>query len=267
MDMPRNHFKHAIAERRQQIGVWLMSGAASTAEALGSAGFDFLVVDTEHVPIDVPQMIDILRAIAGTPAQAVTRVPWNDAVLVKRAMDAGAQTIMFPFVQDADEARRAVAATRYPPQGIRGVAAMHRASRFGTVPNFLKSANAEACVIVQIETPAALARQPAIAAVDGVDAIFVGPGDLSAAMGHLGDIAHADVQAQLAHAAAECKRLGKPCGIVGPNPDMVERFVGYGYSYVAVGSDMSMMIGRAQEWLGRLRGHAPAAAAKPQGAY
>lgn len=267
MDMPRNAFKHSIAAGRQQIGAWLMSGAPSTAEALGSLGFDFLVVDTEHVPVDVPQMIEILRAVAGTTASPVTRVPWNDTVMVKRAMDAGAQTIMFPFVQDADEARRAVAATRYPPQGIRGVAGVHRASRYGTVPNFLKVANAEACVVVQIETPAALERLPAIAAVEGVDAIFVGPGDLSAAMGHLGDIAHADVQARLAHAAAECKRIGKPCGIVGPNPEMVERFVGYGYTWVAVGSDMSMMVGRAQEWLGRLRGQAPAPAPKTQGAY
>jgi len=267
MDMPRNAFKHAIATGRPQLGTWLMSAAPSTAEALGSLGFDFLVVDTEHVPLDVAQMIEILRTVAGTPAAPVTRVPWNDTVMVKRAMDAGAQTIMFPFVQDADEARRAVAATRYPPQGIRGVAAMHRASRYGTVSNYLKGANAEVCAIVQIETPQALDRLPAIAAVDGVDSIFIGPGDLSAAMGHLGDIAHPDVQAQLERAAKVAKQAGKPCGIVGPNPEMVERFLGYGYTWVAVGSDMSMMVGRAQEWLGRLRGQTLAPATKSQGAY
>ena len=254
MDLPHNAFKHALAERRMQIGTWLMSAAPSTAEALGCAGFDFLVVDMEHVPIDVPQAIGILRTVAGTPASAVTRIPWNDPVTVKRVLDAGAQTLMFPFVQDEHEAARAVASTRYPPDGIRGVAGLQRASRYGNVANYAKLAATQICVVVQIETLSALERLPAIASVPGVDAIFVGPGDLSASMGHLGDIGHADVQAKLAHAAAETRRLGKPCGIVGGNPDMVRRFLGYGYTWVAVGSDMSMMTGRAQEWLGALRG-------------
>lgn len=267
MDMPRNTFKHALQEGRMVYGTWLMSGAPSTAEALGCAGFDFLVVDMEHVPVDTPEMIDILRTMAGTPAQAVVRLPWNDMVQVKRALDGGAQSLMFPFVQNADEARRAVSTTRYPPEGVRGVAAMHRASRFATVPNYLKGAGAEVCVIVQIETPAALEQLPQIAAVPGVDSIFVGPGDLSASMGYLGDIAHADVQAQLKHAAQLCQQLGKPCGIVGPNPEMVGKFIEYGYTWVAVASDMGMMVGRAQEWLGKLKGAAPAAAPKAQGAY
>ena len=266
MDLPRNTFKHAIAEGKPQFGAWLMSAAPSTAEALGCVGFDFLVVDMEHVPIDTPQMIGILRAIAGTPASAITRIPWNDPVMVKRALDAGAQSLMFPFVQDEREAARAVASTRYPPDGIRGAAGVHRGSRYGTIPGYFKNAARELGVIVQIETLDALERLPQIAAVPGVDSIFVGPGDLSGSMGMLGDIAHADVQAKLAHAAAECKRLRKPVGIVGPNPDMVARFQGYGYTWVAVGSDMSMMVGRAQEWLGKLRG-SEAAAPKPQGAY
>ena len=266
MDLPRNHFKHAIAQGKPQFGTWLMSGTPSTAEALGCLGFDFLVVDMEHVPIDAPQAIEILRALAGTPAAAVTRIPWNDVVMVKRALDAGAQSLMFPFVQDEHEAARAVASTRYPPDGIRGAAGTHRASRYGTVPGYFKSAASEICVIVQIETLHALERLPQIAAVPGVDSIFVGPGDLSASMGHLGDIAHADVQAKLEHAAVLCKRLGKPCGIVGPNPEMVARFQGYGYSWVAVASDMGMMVGRAQEWLAKLRG-AAAPAPKAQGPY
>jgi len=265
MDLPVNRFKQSLNGPVAPVGTWLMSAAPAAAEALGCAGLDFLVVDTEHVPLDVAQMIDVLRAIAGTPASAVTRVPWNDMVTVKRALDAGAQTIMFPFVQSADEARRAVSYTRYPPQGVRGVAAMHRASRYATVPDYLRRANEEVCVIVQLETPAALDALSQIAAVDGVDSLFVGPGDLSAAMGRLGDIAHADVQAQLERAARECRRLGKPCGIVGPNPEMVRRFLDYGYSWVAVGSDMSLMLGRAQEWVGQVRGHTgkPAAAQGP----
>jgi 4-hydroxy-2-oxoheptanedioate aldolase len=266
MDLPVNRFKHSLRAGRPPVGTWLMSAAPAAAEALGCAGLDFLVVDTEHVPLDIAQTIDVLRAIAGTPASAITRVPWNDMVMVKRALDAGAQSIMFPFVQSADEARRAVSYTRYPPQGIRGVAAMHRASRYATVPDYLERANDELCVIVQLETPAALDALPAIAAVEGVDSLFVGPGDLSAAMGRLGDIAHADVQAQLARAARECRALGMPCGIVGPNPDMVRRFLEYGYSWVAVGSDMSLMLGRAQEWIGQVRCHAAQPAA-PQDAY
>jgi len=266
MDLPANLFKRAITSGKAPVGTWLMSGAPSTAEALGCAGFDFLVVDMEHVPIDVAGMIEILRTIAGTPAQAIVRPPWNDTVMVKRAMDAGAQSLLFPFVQNADEARRAVASTRYPPAGIRGVAATHRGSRYGTVANYLKRANDEVCVIVQVETPAALDNLGEIAAVPGVDSIFVGPGDLSASMGHIGDIGHADVQNKLAAAAAACRKLGKPCGIVGPTPEMVGKFLDYGYSWVAIGSDVGMMVGRAQEYLGKVRGIAPAAP-PPQSAY
>ena len=266
MDLPANLFKRAITSGKTPVGTWLMSGAPSTAEALGCAGFDFLVVDMEHVPIDVAGMIEILRTVAGTCAQAIVRPPWNDTVMVKRAMDAGAQSLLFPFVQNADEARRAVAATRYPPAGIRGVAATHRGSRYGTVANYLKRANDEVCVIVQIETTAAFEKLDEIAAVPGVDSIFVGPGDLSASMGHIGDIGHAEVQDKLAAAAAACRRLGKPCGIVGPTPEMVGKFLEYGYSWVAIGSDVGMMVGRAQEYLGKVRGIAPSAL-PPQSAY
>jgi 4-hydroxy-2-oxoheptanedioate aldolase len=267
MDMPVNQFKRALQQRRTVFGTWLMSGAASTAEALGCAGFDFLVVDMEHVPVDTPQMIDILRAIAGTPAQPVVRLPWNDMVMIKRALDGGAQSLMLPFVQNADEARRAVACTRYPPAGIRGVAGMHRGSRYATVPNYLKNAGGEICVTVQIETLAALEQLPQIAAVPGVDGIFIGPSDLAASMGLLGDIANPAVQDKLRHGAEQCMELGKPCGIVGPHPEMVGTFLEYGYTWVAVASDMGMMMGRAQEWLGRLKSVAPVASAKPQDAY
>ena len=253
MEMPVNRFKRALAGPSLPLGTWLMSASSHAAEALGCLGFDFLVVDTEHVPIDARDLVALLQAIAGTPAQAVVRLAWNDPVLVKRAMDAGAQTLMFPFVQTPEEARRAVAATRYPPQGTRGFAAMHRGSRYGTVADFAQRANDEACVLVQIETPDALQRLPDIASVDGIDAIFVGPGDLAAACGHIGDIAHPDVQRHLQSAAVMCRDAGKPCGIVGADPDMVKRFVDYGYSYVAVGSDMGMMMRQAREFLDRLR--------------
>ncbi|MCA3261517.1 MAG: 2-dehydro-3-deoxyglucarate aldolase [Telmatospirillum sp.] len=266
MDMPKNLFKQNLLRVPPMVGTWIMSGGTTTAEALGCVGFDFLVIDMEHVPLDWERTYASLQAVAGTGASAVTRIPWNDTVAVKRALDIGAQTLMFPMIQNADEARRAVAATRYPPDGIRGIAAVHRGSRYGTVPGYLKNASAEICVICQIETPAAAARIEEIAAVPGVDALFVGPGDLSGAMGHLGDIAHPNVQAALAECAAKAKKLGKACGIVGPNPDMVGKFIAMGYSYVAVASDMGMMVSRATEFLGALRGQ-NAAPAKPTGPY
>ena len=254
MDLPVNGFKRAIASGKTQIGCWLASGAPSTAEALGCAGFDFLVVDTEHTPIDPPQMIDILRTIAGTPAQAIVRPPWNDMVMVKRVLDAGALTLLLPFVQSAEDARRAVAYTRYPPGGVRGVAGTHRGSRYGTIPDYAKRAHEEICVIVQIETLAAFGELEAIASVPGVDSLFIGPSDLSASMGLLGDIGNPAVQEKLAAGAQACKRIGKPCGIIGFNPEMAKKFLGYGFSWVAVSSDLALMVGRAQEYLGAMRG-------------
>jgi 4-hydroxy-2-oxoheptanedioate aldolase len=239
---------------RPPLGTWLMAAAPATAEAMGYTGFDFLVVDMEHVPIEVSDLAAILRAIGCTPADAVVRLAWNDQVLVKRALDAGAQTIMLPFVQTVQEARAAVSFAKYPPQGVRGVAAVHRGSRFGRAVDYLKRANDEVAVIVQLETPEAIALLPEIAAVPGIDALFVGPGDLAAAMGHIGNIAHPDVQTLIERAAKLAHAAGKPVGIVGPNPEMVQRFINYGYGYVAVASDIAMMTGRATEWLGVLRG-------------
>ncbi|MCL4760476.1 MAG: 2-dehydro-3-deoxyglucarate aldolase [Burkholderiales bacterium] len=264
MEMPRNRFKHAITTPgRVPVGTWLVSGTPVTAEAMGCTGFDFVVLDMEHTPIDMAGMVDMLRAIEGTPAGVITRIPWNDAVIVKRALDAGAQSLMFPFVQTADEARRAVAATRYPPDGVRGVAAVHRASRHGNVANYQKLAAQELCVVCQIETIDALHRLPEIAAVPGVDSLFIGPADLSASMGHLGNMAHPDVLARLQEGAQACRAAGKPVGIVGANPDVVAQYIAFGFSWVAMASDIAMMVGRATEWLGRLRGAAPSASAGP----
>jgi 2-dehydro-3-deoxyglucarate aldolase/4-hydroxy-2-oxoheptanedioate aldolase len=220
---------------------------------MGCAGFDFVVVDMEHTPLDPPQMVDVLRAVAGTAASALTRVPWNDVVMVKRALDAGAQSLLFPFVQNAAEAARAVAATRYPPQGVRGVAGTHRGARYGTIPDYVRSAGRELCVVVQVETDSAVDALPQIAAVEGVDSVFVGPSDLAASMGHLGDPAHDAVQARIAYAAQRCRELGKPAGILAMNPETAARYLGYGYTWIAISSDMALMVGRAQEYLGRVR--------------
>ena len=253
MDLPVNQFKRLIRDGRTTFGAWLGSGAPSTAEAMGCVGFDFVVIDMEHTPVDTPQLIELLRAVGGTPAPAVVRMPWNDMVMVKRVLDAGAQTLLLPFVQNADEAKRAVSYTRYPPEGVRGVAGAHRASRYATVANYLQNANSEICVMVQVETLAALEQLPQIAAVPGIDSLFIGPSDLSASMGLLGDIGNAAVQEKLKHAAQLCRQLGKPCGIIGTTPELVAKFADYGYTWIAIGSDMGFMVGRAQESLTKAR--------------
>jgi 2-dehydro-3-deoxyglucarate aldolase/4-hydroxy-2-oxoheptanedioate aldolase len=254
VDLPVNRFKRMLAERRTTYGAWLMSAHPTITEAMGCAGFDFLVVDMEHTPVDTPQLVDHLRALDAAGCGGIVRLPWNDMVMVKRALDAGAQALMMPFVQTAEEARRAVSFTRYPPQGVRGVAGSQRASRFATVPDYLKQANDALCVVVQIETVDALSRLPEIAAVPGIDAIFIGPSDLAASMGLLGDIGNPAVQAKLEEGAKLCRAAGKPCGIIGGTPEMVARFAGYGYDWIAIGSDMSFMVTRAQEMLARVRG-------------
>ena len=253
-----NPFRALLQQPTIPLGTWLMSGAPSTAEAMGCIGFDWLVVDMEHVPIDYKDAYHILQAIAGTRAVPVIRLAWNDQVLVKRALDIGAQTLMFPFVQNADDARRAVASTRYPQPGettpgLRGFAAMHRASRYGTIAEYGARANDSITRMIQLETPAAIEQLEAIAAVDGVDALFMGPGDLSAAMGKLGNMAHPELQATLKRCAERARAIGKPIGIVGPTPEMVQKFIDYGYHYVAVASDMGMMMRQANAFFAAMK--------------
>jgi 2-keto-3-deoxy-L-rhamnonate aldolase RhmA len=224
------------------VGTWVMSASPIVAEAVGCAGFDWAVVDMEHTPLDQMDLIHVLQAIAGTPMVPVTRVPWNDAVMVKRVLDAGVQTVLFPFVQDAQEAQRAVAATKYAPEGTRGMAAMSRGSRFGTVKDYFKVANAGVRVIAQIETPHAMDRLEEIASVPGVDSIFMGPGDLSGAMGHVGNLMHPDVLAVMADAAKRCHQLGKPIGTVGGTPEAVATYRAMGYDYLACASDLGLLM-------------------------
>ena len=270
MDPFTSPFKSLLAQPQVPLGTWLMSGAPSTAEAMGCLGFDWLVVDMEHVPIDYKDAYHILQAIAGTKSVPVVRLAWNDPVLVKRALDIGAQTLMFPFVQNADEARKAVAATRYPAAGepfpgTRGYAAMHRASRYTTAADYGKRANDGIFRMIQLETPAAIEKLEEIASVDGVDAIFMGPGDLSSAMGVIGNVGHASVQGALQAAAERCRKISKPIGTVGPTPEMVQDFIGWGYSFVAVASDMGMMMRQANQFFSALK---PALARKlSSGAY
>ena len=258
MDVLNNPFKALLAAPNIPLGTWLMAGTPATAEAMGCVGFDWLVLDMEHVPIDFQDAYHILQAIGGTAACPVVRLAWNDMVLVKRALDIGAQTLMFPFIQNPDEAKVAVASTQYPQAGqlttgTRGYAAMHRASRYGTLPDYNQRVNDSISCIIQLETPAALTQLEAIAAVEGVDALFVGPGDLAATMGHLGNIAHPEVQAAIKNAAQRARAVGKPIGIVGPSPEMVKQFINYGFNYVAIASDMGMMMRQANAFLAALK--------------
>ena len=265
--MSTNPFKSWLLQptAKPPLGSWLQSCAPTVAEAMGLCGFDFLVVDMEHSPIDIAEAVSLLRAIAGTPAEPVVRLAWNDQVLVKRLLDAGARNLMFPFVQSVEEARAAVSYTRYPPHGVRGVASSHRASRYGRTSDYFKTANDGISVIIQLETPEAIERLPQIAAVPGVDSLFVGPGDLSAALGRLGEIGHPDVQALIAQAAKAAHSAGKPVGIIAGNPDMLGRFQGYGYDWWAIASDLAMLTGRAVEWIATIKGRAATPA--PAGPY
>lgn len=179
-DMPQNRFKRALAAGKPQIGLWLSLASPAATEVAAGAGFDWLLLDMEHAPNELPDIAHHLRAAEGGTAEPVVRVPWNDAVMVKRLLDIGARSLLFPFVQSAEEARRAVAATRYPPYGIRGFAGTTRANRYGRIPDYAKRASDEICVLVQCETRKAVADIPAIAALDGIDGIFIGPADLAA---------------------------------------------------------------------------------------
>lgn len=235
------------------IGTWISSTNPIVAEALGHAGFDWGVVDMEHSPLDLMPMLQLLQALGNTRMVGVVRVPWNDAVTVKRVLDAGATTVLFPFVQNAEEAARAVAATRYPPQGVRGISGMSRATRFGTVPNYLATANEGIGVIVQLETPQALGQLEAIAAVDGVNALFIGPADLSASMGHIGEFTHPAVMQAVADAVRRCKAVGIPVGTVGATPEVVTQYRAMGFDYLAISSDMGLLMSGARAAVRALR--------------
>lgn len=253
MSLPPNAFKQGLKGPARLLGVWAMSGSPVVAEALGCVGYDFVVLDMEHGPNDVPRALGLLQAMAGTAAAPVVRLPWNDAVVVKQVLDCGAQSLMFPYIQSAEDAGRAVAATRYAPHGLRGVAGMSRATRFGGVKDYFTRAAGELCTILQIETGEALARLPEIAAVPGVDSLFVGPNDLAASLGHIGRTDHSDVRKALVAASAACREAGKPCGILAPSIEVAGEYLGYGYDWIAVGSDLGLMMAAARQSVASLR--------------
>src|SRR5215208_6030293 len=214
MDFPANRFKQRLEAGEQQVGVWSSLSSAAATEILADSGFDWILIDTEHAPNETPMVADQLRAASMGSASPVVRPAWNDAVILKRLLDVGVQTLLVPFVQSAEEAARAVAATRYPPRGIRGVASVHRANRYGRVPDYFARADDEMCVLVQLETRAAIDALEAIADVEGVDGIFIGPSDLAASLGHLGNNGHPEVREMIDNAFRRAQAVGKPIGIL-----------------------------------------------------
>lgn len=248
--------------RKPAGGTFLMSANSLVAEAVGVAGFEFGIVDMEHAPLDLMGVVHMLQAIAGTSMMPIVRVPWNDTVMVKRVLDAGASTLLFPFVQSADEAAAAVAATRYPPEGVRGMAGVSRGSRFGTLPDHFTQSNRRIGVIVQLETVEAIQRLEEIAAVPGVDALFLGPADLSASLGVPGQLTNPKVIDLIADAARRIQAAGKPVGTLVGSADTLDLCPGVLFDFVAVGSDMAFLVRRAQaeaQALGAKLGQAGAA--------
>lgn len=239
--LPENGFKRGLAGGRQLLGIWNTIPGPVVAELLATAGYDWVLLDTEHSLTDIPDLMGMLQAVAPYPGSAVVRVAGQDPVLMKRVLDMGAQTVMVPYVQSAEEARAIVAAMRYAPRGIRGVSGMTRASRFGAVSDYVARAEAELCLIVQVETAEAVGRIGEIAAVDGVDAIFIGPSDLAASMGLPGQAGHPQVVAMIEHAVKAIVAAGKPAGILTLDPAFARRCIGWGTRFTAVGIDMSIL--------------------------
>ena len=242
-----NSFKRRLRAGETLIGCWCSLANPITTEILGIADFDWLLLDGEHSPNDVTTFIPQLMALKDSASAPVVRPSWNDAVEIKRLLDAGFYNVLVPFVQSADDARRAVAATRYPPAGIRGVSVAQRNNRFGTVADYFRDINAQITVLVQIESRAGLDAAAEIAAVDGVDGIFVGPSDLAAALGHLGNPGEPSVQAAIAQVFAVAKAAGKPTGILTPVEADARRYLAMGATFVAVGSDLGIFRNATQQ--------------------
>ena len=247
MQNPVNTFKQALRDkRRAQIGLWMGLAGPITAEICAGAGFDWLLIDGEHSPNDLQSILVQAQAIAAYPGtHAIARVPVGHGnvgtALIKQYLDLGLQTLLVPMVDTADQAKALVQATRYPPLGIRGMGGA-RASRWGRIANYPKVANDEVCLLVQAESREALANLDAIAAVDGIDGVFIGPADLSAAMGHVGDPMHADVQAAIKDAVARIHKAGKAAGILWLDEKVTAEYLALGVEFIAVGVDHNLLV-------------------------
>jgi 4-hydroxy-2-oxoheptanedioate aldolase len=248
MQIEANRFKQAIALGQRQIGIWSSLCSRVATEIIADAGFDWILFDAEHSPVEIAGLYDLLQAAGRSRASLAVRLASNDKVMIKRALDIGAQTLLIPFIQNADEARAAVRACRYPPDGVRGVAGSTRASRYGRDKGYFKSAGDNICLIAQVETGEALGNLEAIAKTDGVDAVFIGPSDLAASMGHIGNPGHADVQGAIRDALTRLTALGVPAGILAVTAQDARRYGDWGFTFVAAGVD-TVLLARAADQL------------------
>lgn len=247
MPAPKNPFKQALAEGKRQIGCWMSFAEPSVAEIMGTCGFDWLVVDGEHAPNDIRSIRDQLTALAASPSHPVVRVPVGEDWIIKQALDAGAQTVLVPIVESADQARQLVRACRYPPTGVRGVGATAaRATMFGSISEYIQTADQEICLLVQVENRAGIAALDEILTVDGVDGVFIGPADLSTDMGFQGNSAAPEVRAVIADAIQRIRAAGKAPGILGTTDEATQAYLDMGAQFVAVGLDVMLLANSAR---------------------
>lgn len=255
MPAPLNRFKQALASGETVIGCWLGLGDAYAAEIMGTAGFDWLVIDGEHAPNDIRSMRDQLIALEASDSHAVVRVPIGETWMIKQALDIGAQTVLVPMVESAAQAQDLVAACRYPPAGARGVgAALARASRYSGLTDYVTTADDQICLLVQVESRAGLDALDEILAVDGVDGVFIGPADLAADMGHGGDSGAEPVQAAIRDALGRIAAAGKAPGILSVREETTTRYIEAGARFVAVGIDVLFLAQTARAAAARWKG-------------
>ncbi|MGE8164566.1 4-hydroxy-2-oxoheptanedioate aldolase [Paraburkholderia sp. NPDC080076] len=267
MSLPQNTFKRALAEGKPQFGLWAALADAYVTELLATAGFDWLLIDNEHAPNDVRSTLAQLQAVAAYASHPVARPVRSDSALIKQLLDVGAQTLLLPMIDTAEQAADAVAATRYPQQGIRGVgSALARASRWNRIPDYLTTAANELCVLVQVETVQGMENLRAIAAVDGVDGVFFGPSDLSASMGLLGKPGHPTVREAIRNGIQTVRRAGKAAGVLAPDPAIAADYLEAGATFVAVGTDTGLLSRAAADLAGSYKTTA-ALVASPKGGY
>lgn len=252
MDLPKNAFKAALKQSRVQIGMWSSFADPSVAELLAGCGYDWMMFDTEHSPFGAPEVIGLLRTVAPYPVTAVVRPGWNNPVEIKKLLDAGAQTLLIPYIQDAEEARAAVSAVTYPPKGTRGVAGITRATRYGTIANYAGRANDEICLLLQVETREALDNLDEIASVEGVDGIFFGPADLAASLGHPGKPSHPEVKEAILGGIRRLAAQDMPSGILSLDQPFLQEAKAAGAIFIAVDVDSGLLrraaVARRAEW-------------------
>lgn len=241
MDLPKNQFKRALREGRKQIGIWNSISDPTVVEILANSGYDWMLCDLEHTPSGAQEAMQFLRTIAPYPVSGVVRPSWNDPVEIKKLLDVGAQTLLVPYVQSVAEAEAAVAAVTYPPKGIRGVAGVTRAGRYGAVDNYTQRASEEICLLVQVETREAMESIEDIAQVDGVDGVFIGPADLAASYGYPGQPSHPEVKEVILDGISKLNALGVPSGFLSLDPEMLREVDSAGGQYIAIGIDSAVL--------------------------